>query len=55
MAEIEDGEIRRIDNFSYNIGKEYTIEKTKEFLKSVIPVYEHPNTIIEEYVKYMEE
>ena len=29
--------------------------ETKEFLKSVIPVYEHPNTIIEEYVKYMEE
>ena len=55
MSEIGDGEIRKIDKFSYNVGKEYTIEKTKEFLKSIIPVYEHPNMIIEEYVKYMEE
>ena len=29
MSEIGDGEIRKIDKFSYNVGKEYTIEKTK--------------------------
>ena len=52
---IEDGEIRKIDEYSFNYGKEYTIEKTKEFLKSVIPIHEHPNMIIEEYVKHMEE
>lgn len=53
--EVEDLEIHMIDEYSFNLGKEDTIEKTKEFLKSVIPAHEYPNMIIEEYVKYMEE
>ena len=52
--EVGDLEIRMIDEYSFKIGKEDAIEKTKEFLKSAIPIHEH-HDIIEEYVKYMEE
>lgn len=53
------GEISKAFEAGYGKGyahaTEDVIEKTKKFLKNVIPVYEHPNTIIEEYVKYMED